>query len=336
MNRMSISDTFKTVRPTLSEGSLKTYTSIIVNVGKQMDKDYSNPENILKDYEAILTHLTPLKPSIRKTKLACLIVFISKTEGNEKAINEFRKVMMLDKEEAVDEEKKQELTERQEEGWMSWDEVLERYKELEKEAVKLFKKLSLDKEEFHRLQLYILLSCLVLLPVRRSLDWVSFKLRNVNEEEDNFLTYDKRKPTLVFNDYKTKRTYGQQRLPIDTKLANILTKWTEKNPHDNLLMNYHQKGSINATQLTQLLHGFFGKPISTSLLRHIYLTHLHKGTPAIKEMAETATNMGHSIPQQLDYVKKPIVMLSRGGKLMTEDEMTPVPKKIKRPVRAKD
>lgn len=334
MNRMTITETFKTVRPTLSEGSLKTYTSIIVNIGKQMDKDYTNPEDIIKDYESILTHLTPLKPSIRKTKLACLIVYISKTEGNDDATAKFREVMMNDKELTTDEEKKQELTERQEEGWMSWDEVLHRYKELEKEAVKLFKKPSLDKEEFHNLQMYVLLSCLVLLPVRRSLDWVSFKLRNVNEQEDNFLTYDKRKPTIVLNEYKTKRTYGQQRLPIDTKLATILTKWAEKNPHDSLLMNYHQKGSINATQLTQLLHGFFGKPISTSLLRHIYLTHLHKGTPAIKEMAETATNMAHSIPQQLDYVKKPIVMLGRGGKLMTEDDMVPTPKKIKRPVRA--
>ena len=333
---MTISETFKTVRPNLSEGSLKTYTSIIINVGKQMEKDYSDPEAVLTDYEAILTHFQPLKPSIRKTKLACLIVFISKTEGNEEATEAFRKLMMEDKSEAVDEEKKQELTPRQEEGWMSWDEVLERYASLEKEAVKLFKKLSLDKEEFHRLQLYVLLSCLVLLPVRRSLDWVSFKLRNVNEEEDNFLTYDKRKPTLVFNDYKTKRTYGQQRLPIDTKLANILTKWMEKNPNDSLLMNYHQKGNINATQLTQLLHGFFGKPISTSLLRHIYLTHLHKGTPAIKEMAQTATNMAHSIPQQLDYVKQPVVMLGRGGKFMTEEEVPPVPKKTKRPVVKKD
>lgn len=333
---MTISETFKTVRPNLSEGSLKTYTSIIVNVAKQMEKDYNSPDDVVKDYEAILAHLTPLKPSIRKTKLACLIVFISKTEANEKATEEFRKVMMDDKEEAVEEDKKQELTERQAEGWLSWDEVLERYATLEKDAVKLFKKPSLDKEEFHRLQLYILLSCLVLLPVRRSLDWVSFKLRNVNEEEDNFLTYDKRKPTLVFNDYKTKRTYGQQRLPISTKLATILTKWTEKNENDSLLMNYHQKGNINATQLTQLLHGFFGKPISTSLLRHIYLTHLHKGTPAIKEMAETATNMAHSIPQQLDYVKHPVVMLSRGGKFITEEEMAPTPKKIKRPVRAKD
>lgn len=331
MNRMTIAETLRTVRPNLSEGSLKTYTSIIVNIGKQMSKDY-NPEEVVKDYESIIAHLNPLKPSIRKTKLACLIVFISKTEGNEKATEEFRKVMMEDKEDTINEEKKQELTERQEEGWMTWEQVMERYKALEKDVAKLFKKQSLDKDEFHRLQLFVLLSCLVLLPVRRSLDWVSFKLRNMNGQEDNYMTYDKRKPILVFNDYKTKRTYGQQRIPIDTKLANILTKWTEKNPHDSLLMNYNQKGGINSTQLTQLLHGFFEKPISTSLLRHIYLTHLHKGTPAIKEMVETATNMAHSVPQQLEYVKKPIEKLGAGGIFMTEDG---VPVKKMKPIVAK-
>jgi hypothetical protein len=325
---MTIYETFKEARPNLSEGSLKTYTSIIVNIAKHMDKNIKHPEAVISNYEAILTHLQPLKPSIRKTKLACLIVFISKTEGNEVATEQFRKVMMEDKTEVNEEEKKQELTPRQEEGWMNWDDVLERYKTLEKEATRLFKKPLLDKSEFHTLQVYVLLSCLVLLPVRRSLDWVSFKIKGVDEEKDNFLTYDKRKPTMVFNDYKTKRTYGQQRIPICPKLTLIIKKWMEKSSHDYLLMNYHQTGPINATQLTQLLHGFFGKPISTSLLRHIYLTHLHKGTPAIKEMAETATNMAHSIPQQLDYVKKPDVMLSNGGVIKP-------PKKIKRPVIAR-
>jgi hypothetical protein len=53
-------------------------------------------------------------------------------------------------------------------------------------------------------------------------------------------------------------------------------------------------------------------------------------------MAETATNMAHSINEALNtYVKHPIVMLGRGGKFMTEEEMAhPVPKKIKRPATA--
>jgi hypothetical protein len=309
---MSISEILKEARPSLSEGSLKTYTSIIKNVGKQTELDLSTPEAVIANYEAILAHLQPLKPSIRKTKLACLIVFMSKTPTNEKPTEEFRKVMMEDKTVAEEEEQKQELTPRQEEGWIPWKEVLERYQTLEKDANRLWKKPSLDKVEFHQLQTYVLMSCLVLIPVRRSLDWVSFKMRN-ETEKDNFLAYDKRKPVFVFNDYKTKRTYGQQRVPIPTKLASIMRKWSEVNLHDTLLMNYNQKGPMNQTQLNVLLHEFFGKPISTSLLRHIYLTHLHENTPGLKEMTETATTMAHSITQQLEYVKKPVEKLGANG-----------------------
>jgi len=326
---MSIAETLKAARPTLSEGSLKTYTSIIVNVGKQMNMDLSTPEAVITNYEAILAHLQPLKPSLRKTKLACFVVFISKTPDNEQATEAFRKVMMSDKVETEEEEKKQELTPRQQEGWMPWKEVLERYHTLEKDVARLWKKPALDKDEFQHLQTYVLLSCLVLLPVRRSLDWVSFKLRNEDKEKDNYLTYDKRKPVFIFNDYKTKRTYGQQRVPIPTKLATIIRKWSELSPHDSLLMNYNQKAPMNQTQLNVLLHGFFGKPISTSLLRHIYLTHIHEATPALKQMEETATTMAHSINQQLEYVKKPVVMLAAGAEFVTE----PV-KRMKRPVKA--
>jgi integrase len=310
---MTISEILKEARPNLSEGSLKTYTSIIVNISKQMKLDLSTPEEVITNYEAILAHLQPLKPSIRKTKLACLIVFMSKTPNNEQAKKAFNELMMEDKTESDEQDAKQELTPRQEQGWLPWKEVLERYQTLEKDANRLWKKPSLDKSEFHRLQTYVLLSCLVLIPPRRSLDWVSFRLRNEDKEKDNYMTYEKRKPIMVMNDYKTKRTYGQQRVPIPTKLATIIRKWMDVNPHDSMLMNYNQKAPMNQTQLNVLLHEFFGKPISTSLLRHIYLTHVHEGTPAIKQMTETATTMAHSINEALLYVKKPVERLGADG-----------------------
>lgn len=319
---MTITDVLLVARPSLSVGSIKTYTSIITSLGKQMEKNLTTPEAVIEAYEAIIKHLTDTKPSVRKTKLACLVVFISKTPAHETATEALRTLMLSDKVEADEETKTQTLSERQQEGWLPWTEVLERYDTLEKDVARLWKKPSLDKGEFHLLQTYVLLSCLVLLPVRRSMDWVDFRLRNADEAKSNYMTYEKRKPIMVFNSYKTKATYGQQRLPIVPKLATILKRWTEKSPHDSLLVNYHQSGAIGQTQLTQLLHGFFGKPISTSLLRHIYLSHLHKDTPAITVMEETATNMAHSVSQAMDYVKKPVEMLATGGVVRTKRPMT--------------
>lgn len=300
----SIQDYLKTARPTLSEGSLKTYTSIITNVGKQMGKDYSTPEAVIADYQAILEHLKDVPPKNRKTRLASLVVFISATEGNEEAIEAFRKVMMGDKEVADEETKEQQLTERQKEGWIPWPEVLERYHELELDVKRLWKKPALDKAEFHKLQTYVLLSCLIRLDgPRRSMDWVEFRLRNIDREKHNYLTYEKRKPVVVFNHYKTAGTYGSQTIPA-THLAPILKKWMEKNPYDHLLMNFHQTGPVTQSQVTAILNDFFGKPISTSLLRHIWLSYFHKNTPALKEMEKVAEVMGHSVVQSLEYVKK--------------------------------
>ena len=301
----TIAEYLKIARPTLSEGSLKTYTSIITNVGKQMGKDYSTPEAVVADYGAILEHMKDVPPKNRKTRLASLVVFISATPKNEEAIEAFRKVMMGDKEEADEETKEQQLTERQKEGWIPWPKVLELYHELELDTKRLWKKPALDKAEFHKLQTYVLLSCLIRLDgPRRSMDWVSFKLRNVDKEKDNYMTYEKRKPVVVFNHYKTAGTYGSQTIPA-THLAPILKKWMEINKHDHLLMNFHQTGPVTQSQVTGILNEFFGKPISTSLLRHIFLTYFHKDTPALKEMEKVAETMGHSVIQGMEYVKQP-------------------------------
>lgn len=330
----SIRDYLKTARPTLGDSSIKTYTSIIANLGKQMEMDLSTPDAVIANYRAILEHLKGVPPKIRKTRLAALVVFISATEENEEAIEQFRKLMMDDKEVAEEEAKEQQLTERQKEGWIPWTKVLELYRELELDTKRLWKKPALDKAEFHKLQTYVLMSCLVLLDgPRRSMDWVSFKLRNVDKEKDNYMTYEKRKPVLVFNHYKTAGTYGSQKVEAP-RLAPILRKWAEKTPHDHLLMNYHQTGPTTQSQLTAILNDFFKKPISTSLLRHIWLTHFHQNTPALKEMEKVAHTMGHSVIQGLEYVKQPpteqpSILEPPKPKLRVKRPMTAAQKKLK-------
>lgn len=305
----TITDYLKTARPTLSEGSLKTYTSIITNMGKQMGLPLSTPEEVIANYTAILDHMKEVPAKNRKTRLASLVVFISATDGNQEAISKFRELMMSDKVDAEEEIKEQELTERQQEGWMTWPEVLERYHELDLDTKRLWKKPALDKAEFHKLQQCVLLSCLIRLDgPRRSMDWVMFKLRNVDKEKDNYLTYEKRRPVVVFNQYKTAGVYGKQTIPAGV-LSPVLKKWMDKNPYDHLLMNYHQTGPMTQSQLTTTLHDIFQKPVSTSLLRHIFLSHFHKNTPGLKEMEKVANVMGHSVLQGLEYVKKePVVV----------------------------
>lgn len=299
-----IENHLKEARPNLSSGSLRTYVSIIKNLGKQMKQEFNSPKDVIKHYKDVIAHLKDVAPKVRKTRLAGLVVFISKTDGNETAIEKFRELMMDDKKTADEEVKEQKLSDRQREGWMTWDEVMGKYEELKRDVAHLWKKASLDKREFQKLQLFVLLSLITLIPPRRSLDWTAFKLKDVDAEKDNHMTYEKRKPVFVFNTYKTRKTNGVQKEAIPPALHAIMKQWMKVNPHAHLLMNYNQTAGMNQTQVTQMLHGFFGKPVSTSLLRHIYLTGKYGNIPALKEMEKTAEAMGHSLQESLQYVKK--------------------------------
>lgn len=302
---MTIEATLKENRPNLSAGSIRTYASILRNLAKQMKMELDGVGAILKNYKAILEHLKDTPARLRKTRLASLIVYVGKHEGGEKALEAFRDLMTADGKATDEEQKEQKLSEKQKENWMDWEVVMEHYEVLKKEVAPLLKLESLDKKQFARVQLFVLLSLMVLIPPRRSLDWTAFKLREVDKEKDNYLALVKRKPTLVFNNYKTASKTGQQKEEIPKELHQILKKWEKLNPHDYLLMNYGQSGGITPTQLVQLLYGFFGKNVSTSMIRKIYLTDKYKNIPALREMEDTATKMGHSVEEMLkSYVKR--------------------------------
>lgn len=299
----SINEILKNNRPELSLGSLRTYTSIIKNLGLQMNKDFSNPKDICSNYKEIINHLKDVAPKLRKTRLSALIVFCK--GQNEDIINKFRDLMLKDDKQAEEEMKEQKLTDKQKNGMIPYDEVINMYNKLEKEVSPLMKMERLDKNQFNRVQLYVLLSCLLLIPPRRSLDYTEFKIRNFNKDKDNYITTIKRKPYFVFNIYKTSKKYKTQQVEIPKKLKSIIDKWTQLNPSDYLLLNTRQTDKINPTQLSNILYTFFNKPISTTMLRHIYLTNVYKDVPALKEMEQRAEDMGHSIKEQFEtYVKK--------------------------------
>lgn len=299
---MSIRETLKQNRPDLSLGSLRTYNSIISNLAKQLNTKFDSPKDVCKNHKQILDHLKDVNPKLRKTRLSALVVFCDKE--NKEVADKFRDLMLDDGKKADDEMKEQKMNDKQKEAFIPYEDVMGLYNKLEKEVAPLLKMDKLDKNQFHRVQMYVLLSCLLLIPPRRSLDYTEFKIKNVDKEKDNYMTVIKRKPYFVFNVYKTAKKYKQQQVEIPNKLKLIIDKWTKLNPSDYLLVNTRMTDKINPTQLTNLLYGFFNKPISTSILRHIYLSHVYKDVPEIKKMEERAEAMGHSMDQALEYVKK--------------------------------
>ena len=295
-------------RPHLAISSAKTYVSIIRNLSKQMNIDLSTPDKVINHTDDIVEHFKDLEPKLRKTRLSALIVFLDNpkevTEDALKTMDIFRKQMMKDGAQYSQELRLQEKTPKQEDGWMDWNDIIANYKNLEKEVSYFKTQTSLTKQQFKRVQMFVLLSCLLLIPPRRSTDYVMFKIRNEDINKDNFMETKGRKSYFVFNTYKTAKKYGKETIEIPTALKNIINRWKLINKNDYLLVNSNMDKKINATQLNSMLYDYFNKPLSTSLIRHIFLSEKYKNVPALQEMQKTADEMGHSLTQALEYVKK--------------------------------
>jgi hypothetical protein len=283
----------KDKRPTLSEGSLKTYTSIL----KSLHKKIWGGEIKVKDFDdskKVLEFLKELPANKRKTLLSALVVITDDAS--------YRKQMMEDVSDYNKEINKQEKTESQKESWISTEEVKSIYDILKKNADLLYKKSSHTPSELQQIQNFIILALMsgVFIPPRRSLDYCEFKIKNINKELDNYL--DKNK--LVFNRYKTAKTYGQQSVDIPVQLRNILTKWSKINPSEYLLIDTNGN-KLNSVKLNQRFNSIFGgKKIATNQMRHTFLTDKYAETSKKQKALETdLTEMGTSNNVAKNYIK---------------------------------
>jgi integrase len=282
-----IQQLLKKNRPNLSESSIITYTSMMKNLMKKMDKDI---KFILKNPSKVIEFLKDKNQHTRKSMLAMLV---SLTDDDR-----FREEMMKDAAEMKDQLEKQERTDKQKENWMDWSEVVDHYNMMYKRTFPLLKKEKLNTKEMDEMVDLLLLSFYVLIPPRRSQDYANLKARNFDDKVDNYVSKGK----LYFNKYKTQKFYGKQDVPMPPKLKTLISKWMTKHDNDYVLFDKAGKPLTNV-KITNRLNRIFGKKISSSMLRHIYLSFKFKDAPTLLEMKDLAEDMGHSISEQGTYIK---------------------------------
>jgi integrase len=299
-----LEDYYKKNRPNITLSSIKTYVATLKSISKRLNIKIQSPDDIINNVDDIIKYYDDISYTMRKSHYAAMISFIDNGSDKTKPIlDKLRKILMQDKKQYDAYLEGQDKTEKQKENWIDWNDVVERYKAFEKEVIPLWKlsKKEMNKNNFNKLKMFVLLSCYILIPPRRALDFAAFKIRNINESTDNYM----KKRDFIFNTYKTAKTYGMNKVPINYKLYSIIKKWTEINQSDYLITaaNNDTKG-ISVSQLTAMLNNFFDKKISVNMLRHSFLTHMYKDLPDLKDMKDTAGAMGHSLTQALDYIKK--------------------------------
>lgn len=281
MDTIYMNDYILSKRPTLSKSSVVTYASILRNLYKKVFNDDLDFKRF-DETEPILTYLNDVEPKKRKTILSALVVIT-----NNQA---YRTLMMNDiqvyQKESENQEKGQE--------WVTPTEIQTLWNDLKKDADLLYKKKVLNPVDFQTIQSYIILSLLggIFIPPRRSKDFVDFKITDIDKDKDNYVEKNK----MIFNSYKTFKTYGRQTVDIPKPLVSILKKWLSINPTPYLLFDSHNQ-PLSSVKLNQRLNKMFDKKVGVNALRHTYLTDKYS------DMKSTTEMMGTSVAMIPLYVK---------------------------------
>ena len=305
MDTKEFKEFLKEKRPNLSNSSINTYSSILRSLHKQIwGTTEINPENFTKPKQ-VIEKLKDLTPNKRKTILSALVVITDNKQ--------YRDLMMQDIQDYRKEIEKQKKTPTQEENWVTKEEIMAKYKQLEKVAKPLWKKENLTSSDLQKLQSFVIVSLLggMHIPVRRSKDYVDFKIRNIDKKNDNYMSDDGKH--LIFNSYKTAKAYGEQKIPLKTPLRNILKKWISVNPSEYLLIDSHgsplgsgEKTGNGSVKLNQRLNKLFdNKKVGVNILRHSIMTDKFGDMMKKKSEAEKyMNNAGSSTDMLTTYVKE--------------------------------
>ncbi len=284
----------KEKRPNISNSSLKTYESILRNLYEKIfnDKTYKF-DKFDKESKTVINHLKDLPSNKRKTVLSALVVITDNKD--------YRDLMLDDIKEYNKEEAKQKKTEAQEDNWVNKYDLDKLNNILWKNAKLLYQKDNKTQSDYQQIQDYIILSLYggFYIPPRRSKDYVNLKIKNIDHNE-NYID----KKEFVFNNYKTAKTYGEQRVEIPKELKTILNKWIKVNPTDYLLFDSSFKPLSNV-KLNQRLNKLFGKKVGVNQMRKTYLSEKYGDLIDKKnELAKDFKDMGSSVLQENIYIKK--------------------------------
>jgi len=300
---MDIINTLQGNRTKLSKSSIQTYDSVLRNLYKKVfpDDDQIDMKKF-NESDKFLNLLKDVPINKRKSYLTALVVLTNH--------DDYRKEMMEVGNKFNEQSMMQKKSENQEQNWITQEQLKQTYQRYKVQANALFKLDKLNVKQLQTIQNYIIL-CLMsgaYIPIRRLLDWAEMELMKPSEDKGNYMIT---KPIwkFVFNVYKTSKFLGKQEVEIPQKLKLILTRWIKIlkaiYPNNKYLLVDSTGAKLTSVKLNQRFNKIFdGKAISINNIRHSHITDKYKDLPSLKEMIADAEAMGHSLLQDLQYIKK--------------------------------
>jgi hypothetical protein len=304
-----------------------TISAYLRNLKKLNNDEPLKNYNFLKDVDGIVEKLSKYKENTKRNYLISIVSILSLSDRPiiKKLHDKYYTLMMKKNEDIKKDNKPNELSDTQEKNWISWNDVISKYKELEKEVDTFNTKKAISEQEYNLLLSYAILSLYIHQAPRRNKDYQIMLLTNKYNvdlpKDKNYLDIENK--SFIFNDYKTASKYGTQHVAISDDLWKALMKYFKHHPKVNVtkkglsikgmehfLVYFNNAPLDKVNSITRILNKVFEKAIGSSMLRHIYLT--GKYGKILEEQKADASNMAHSEAMQKDYIKKPkdiVVML---------------------------
>jgi len=305
----------------LADSTIKLYMKYYVMLN---NKQLFNNLSFLKDIEKIDEILKTYKPNTHKTILSSIVTLLSLFKDKptyKKLYKSYYDKMMTMATDMKQNINQNEKTETQKDNWIKWDEVQETKQKLLHDVQSFLNNKIITSDQYNVLLSYLILSLYTgSIAPRRNQDYllVDFVAHYKDDMsiDKNYLDWANKE--FIFNQYKTKSKYGQQKIKIDTtegseplEAIKMYLKHHPLNNYKNLKFPKNQTvqfkflvypdgkplEAINA--ITRILNKIFNKKIGSSMLRHIYLSNKYN----IDDMKNDSKQMAHGLNQQRDYIK---------------------------------
>jgi len=325
MNSETLPTFISARRPELKQNSIKSYVIIIKKI---LGDDFKSLTPLYK-HEKILTWLDKnvKSSSTLKNYVTAITVALDASPRQTKKVKEsakYYRMIILAREKA----RKQfvdthEQTEKQKEGWRTFDELKEASASLEARAVYLSEKETpLNKLETCELQNYIISLFYVNPPILPRLEIANLEVLFNNQvvrpffdkERRNYISWNKTEEgntmELVINRYKTDKHFGCRKCMLPKHMVEAIEMLIMKtNP--NIILPYECETNIklflnlSENMLGKRISSIFSKDGSKTTLNTIRHIVISKFVDLEKEsqLEELSQQAGHSRSQQLEYAK---------------------------------
>lgn len=296
----------------IKPASLNTYLSALHKIQKIITGEKTTLSNtlFLQDYDKIMKIIDGEdKITTKKNRLTAIIVALSSDKDkNDVLIKKFSDKLKKLGDEYVFFLRQQKKTPTQENNWIDYNDLIKIINQITNKIKlnKVYKSENnkLSNKDFDALQQLVIVRTYLTFPLRNDFANMPIidenNLSKLKDKSNNYLVLlSDNKKQFHINQFKNQKSFGSKIFDIPTKLNKIINLWLKFNKSGYFLVISNKTNPMNPNNITKYLNKIFkqyanGKKISTSLLRHIIISHLLKDEKTIKEKEEFKNKFLHS------------------------------------------